>query len=180
MSVVDLALRGGGAGAGAVGLALELVAVAFGGGERGAQGGELVFQIGLAGLLHRQQAGELGDLRVELLQRGVLAGDFLLQIELHHDEHGQNEDDRQDQRRQRVDEARPIVHAGFTAAGACERHGLTVHVLAHHDLQEPLDLALLLGLAVDPVADHLLLGAHVVHQALDGLGQIRHGGGGGL
>ena len=50
-----LALRRGGAGAGAVGEAFEFVAVALGGGERGAQLRQLVLQIGLAGLLHRQQ-----------------------------------------------------------------------------------------------------------------------------
>jgi len=76
-------------------------------------------QIGLAGFLQRQQFGELGDLRVEAGEGGVLAGDFLLQIELHHHEHGQNENDAQDQRRQRVDEAGPVIHAAVAAARAC-------------------------------------------------------------
>jgi len=120
----DLALRRGGARAGALGQALEFVAIARGGSERGLQLRELVFQIGLAGLLQRQQFGELGDLRVEAGQRGILAGDFLLQIELHHHEHGQDEDDAEDQRRQRIDEARPVVHAAFAAARSCKRHDL--------------------------------------------------------
>ena len=35
----------------------------------------------------------------------------------------------------------------------------------------------MLGLGLDPVADHLLLGAHVVDQPLDRFGEIGHGGG---
>ena len=34
------------------------------------------------------------------------------------------------------------------------------------------------GLQLDPVANHLLLRAHVVDQPLDGFGEIGHGGGG--
>src|SRR5215467_6165173 len=56
----------------------------------------------------------------------------------------------------------------------------TVRVLAHHDFQKLLDLALLCGLRVYPVADHLLFGAHVMHEALDSLGKIGHGGRGRL
>ena len=103
------------------------------------------------------------------------------QIELHDHEHGQQEDDAEDQRRQRVDEARPVIHAAVAAASSCQRHNsLNGYVLAHHDLQQLLDLALLLGLRVDPVADHLLLGAHMVHKALDRFGEIGHRGGRGL
>src|SRR5664279_4440924 len=57
---------------------------------------------------------------------------------------------------------------------------LSVNFFAQHAFEKFLDLALLLGLAVDPIADHLLLGAHVVHEALDRLGEIGHGIGGGL
>jgi len=117
-----LALRCAGARAGTVGQPLEFVALALGGGERGGQLRKLVLQIGLAGFLQRQQFGELGDLRVEAGEGGVLAGDFLLQIELHHHEHGQNENDAQDQRRQRVDEAGPVIHAAVAAARACQCH----------------------------------------------------------
>ena len=117
-----LALRGGGPGAGAFGFALEAVALALGADERGTQLRELVLEIDLARFLHRQQIGELRDLRVEAAERGVLAGDFLLQIELHHHEHGQNEDDGQDQRRQRVDEARPVIQAAFAAARSGKSH----------------------------------------------------------
>ena len=117
-----LPCAGGSARAGAFGDAFVFVAVALGAGERGAQLRELVLEIGLVGFFHRQQIGELGDLRVEAGERGVLAGDFLLQIELHHHEHGQHEDDAEDQRRQRVDEARPVVHAAFAAARSCKRH----------------------------------------------------------
>ena len=45
--------------------ALEAVALAFGGGERGAQLREQILRIGFAGFLHRQQLGKLRDLRVE-------------------------------------------------------------------------------------------------------------------
>src|SRR5215213_11451107 len=41
-------------------------------------------------------------------------------------------------------------------------------------LQELLDLAVLLALAVGPFADHLLLGAHMRDQALYGLGEVGH------
>src|SRR6185437_4079762 len=51
---------------------------------------------------------------------------------------------------------------------------LPVHPLAYHDLQQPLDLALLIGLGIDPVADHLLLRAHVMHEALNGFRKIGH------
>src|SRR5579859_4447048 len=41
--------------------------------------------------------------------------------------------------------------------------------------EQSLDLPVLLALAVSPFADHLLLGAHVGHEALDGFGEARHG-----
>ena len=50
-------------------------------------------------------------------QRGVLAGDLLRQHELHDHEHGEQEDDAKDQRRQGVDEAGPVIDAAV-AAGA--------------------------------------------------------------
>src|SRR5215469_10467814 len=46
-------------------------------------------------------------------------------------------------------------------------------------LQEPLDLAVLLALAVGPFPDHLLLGAHMRDQPLNGLREIGHRRGGG-
>ena len=55
-------------------------------------------------------------------QGGVFPGHFLLEIELHDHEHGQQENDAEDQRRQRVDETRPVIHAAFTAADSCQRH----------------------------------------------------------
>ena len=47
----------------------------------------------------------------------------------------------------------------------------------HEALQHRLDVALLIGLGFDPVADHLLLRAHVLHQSLDAFGELGHGGG---
>ena len=55
-----------------------------------------------------------------------------------------------------------------------------VYVLTHDHFQQPLDIALLLGLAIDPVTDRLLLDAHMVDQTLDRFGQIRHRRGRGL
>ena len=104
------------------GCAAQPVALAFDGGERGAQLRHLVLEIGFAGLLQRQQLAQPRDLRIEPRQRGVLAGDFLRQEELRHHEHGEQKDHAQDQGRQRVDESRPVIHAAIaTAAG--ERHG---------------------------------------------------------
>src|SRR5215475_5007318 len=62
-----------------------------------------------------------------------------------------------------------------TRANAMEFNS-TVSVLAHHDLKKLLDLALLRGLRVHPVADHLLFSTHVVDETLDRLGEIGHGG----
>ena len=76
---------------------------------------ERVLEVRLADLFQRQQLGELRELRVEPLQRGVLAGDFLRQEELHDHEHREQEHDAEDQRRQRVDEAGPVVDAAFAA-----------------------------------------------------------------
>src|SRR5262245_46217834 len=61
-----------------------------------------------------------------------------------------------------------------TRANAMEFNS-TVSVLAHHDLKELLDLALLRSLRVHPVAYHLLFSTHVVDEALDRLGKTGHG-----
>ena len=183
VKLADLALRRGGAAADALVQPLQAVALAFGAGEAGAQLRELLLEIELAGLLQRQQLGQLRDLRVEPLQRRVLAGDFLRQEELHDHEHREQEHDAEEQRRQRVDEARPVIRCRVRGA-SCERVAMACtylrDVLAHQHFEQAADLALLLGLRLDPVADHLLLGAHVLDQALDRLGEIGHGGGRGL
>jgi 3',5'-cyclic AMP phosphodiesterase CpdA len=83
--------------------------------------GELLLQAELAGLLQREQLGELRNLRSKARERGVFAGDLLGEVELHDHEHGEQEDDAEDQRRQRVDEAGPIIHAAV-AACACKSH----------------------------------------------------------
>ena len=123
--LVEFAGAAGGVAAGAgeaVIEALDAVALGFRRGQPGAQLRQLVVEIELAELFQRQQVVELRDLGVELLQRLVLAGDFLRQEELHHQEHRQQEHDREHQRRQRVDEARPVVESGFVAAGTGEGH----------------------------------------------------------
>src|ERR1700728_3831669 len=56
----------------------------------------------------------------------------------------------------------------------------SVDGFARQDFHEAADVVVELSLRVRPVADHLLFGAHVLHQALDGFGEIGHGGGGRL
>ena len=73
-------------------------------------------------LLQRQQLGQFVDLRVEAVEHLVLAGDFAAEQELRQHEDGQQEHDGQQQRRQRVDEARPVVDAAIAAPAAGERH----------------------------------------------------------
>src|SRR6266480_1806814 len=102
--------------------ALDAGALALGGSKAGASLRELVVEIELAELFQRQQIVQLRDLGVELFQRLVLAGDFLRQEELHHQEYGQQEHDRQHQRRQCIDESRPVIETGFAAAGTGEGH----------------------------------------------------------
>ncbi len=104
----------------AFGGAAQPVALAFGRRQRCAQLRDFVFEAGLAGLLQREELRQPRNLRVQPRQRGILAGDLLRQEELRHHEHGEQKDDRQDQRRQRVDEAWPVIHAAVAAAG--KRH----------------------------------------------------------
>ena len=127
------------------------------------------------------------SLRVEPLKRGVLAGHFLRQEELHDHEHREQEHDAEDQRRKRVDEARPVIDAAFAArAGECHAisrayssNGLAQFILARlfagDAFEQPVHLAPLRGLRVGPVADHLLLGSHMLDQTLDALRKIGHG-----
>ena len=107
---------------------LDAVALALSGGKAGAQLRELVVERELAELFQRQQIVQLRDLGVELLQRLVLAGDFLRQEELHHQKHRQQEHDRQHQRRQRVDETRPVIETGFIASCTGEGHSENLHL----------------------------------------------------
>ena len=86
-------------GAGVVGCRSETIALQLGADEARAQPRDLVLEVHLAGLLERQQVGQLGNLRVETNERRVLSGHFLGQEELHHDEHGEQEDDAEDERR---------------------------------------------------------------------------------
>ena len=51
---------------------------------------------------------------------------------------------------------------------------LSVDGFARQHFHEAADVAVELGLRVGPVADHLLFGAHVLHQALDRFGEIGH------
>ena len=68
------------------------------------------------------EVGQFVDLRVEPVQHLVLAGDLAAQQELRQHEHRQQEHDGEQQRRQRVDETRPVVDRALVAAAAGERH----------------------------------------------------------
>jgi hypothetical protein len=101
--------------------ALVAVTLALGRRQARSQHRELLLETELAGLLQRQELGQLRDLRVKAVERGVFTGDLLRQIKLHEDEDGQQEDDPENQRRQCVDESGPVVHAAV-AASACKSH----------------------------------------------------------
>ena len=91
-----------------------------------------------------------------------------------------NTDNRNMMARSSVDSAStklgPVVDAVRAAAGARERHRSTRLPVTVCRPVNPLDCdahgLLLFCLGLDPVAHHLLLAAHVLHQPLDALGQI--------
>ena len=114
-------------GNGAFGGTLEPVPLVFRRGECCAQLRELVFEIRLAGLLKSKEFGELRYLRSETAKSSVLSSNFLLQIELHDHKYGEQKNDAENQRRQCVDEARPVIHAAVTAARSCQRHGFQLN-----------------------------------------------------
>src|SRR5690348_18468138 len=66
---------------------------------------------------------------------------------------------------------------GYLAPSPWHLYWRLFGAFAHQNLKQAADVAMLFGLGVDPVADHLLLGAHVVDQPLNSFGQIGHGGG---
>ena len=112
-----LALRGRGAAAQSFVQSHVAVALAFARRQAGAQLRDLLFERELAGLLEREQVGELRDADGQPLQRGVLAGHLLRQHELHDHEHAEQEHDAEDQGRQRVDKSGPVIDAFAAAAG---------------------------------------------------------------
>ena len=65
--------------------------------------------------------------------------------------------------------SRPLRASAMLSHGFAQ---IVLALLARDALQQPVGLARLRGLAVGPVADHLLLGAHVADEAVDGLGEI--------
>ena len=153
------------------------------------QGRDLGLVRALLGALQRQEVGQLLDLPIELGERLVLARDLPRQEELRQHEHRQQKNDDEQHRRQSVDEARPIVHR-LVAASARQRHrstpsrprallpsaspgGLPRSQLVQQAAQELADVLLLHGLRVDPVANLLLLGAHVADQRLNAFGERR-------
>src|SRR5579872_6968312 len=69
---------------------------------------------------------------------------------------------------------RPGCAAKHPGHGDCGL--LTLLLLASEAFEQFLDLAVLFALAIGPFADHLLLGAHMRDQALNGFREIGHGG----
>ena len=153
------------------------VAIAFRRGEARANLRELLLETELAGFFQGEKLSELRDLCVETGQRRIFSRDFLGEIKLQEHKHREQEHDAEDEGRERIDEARPIIQAAVPAC-ACKGHRahLFVHVFPHEDFQEPADIAMLLGLGVHPIANHLLLRAHVLDQPLNGFREIGHGG----
>src|SRR5436190_11878808 len=119
-----------GAGFGALrGFALEhrrkLCSLAFFAREIIAQCGETRRKLRLRGLFHCQELAQFGDLRAQLAECRVLAGDLAGQQELRDDEHRQEEGDDEQKLRHRVDKAWPIGSiADATAAGKRDGHEL--------------------------------------------------------
>ncbi len=97
-------------------------ALALRGVERGLQVGEAVLGVLGVALFQRQQLRQLVDLRVEARQHLVAAADLAAEQELRQHEDRQQEHDRHEQRRQRVDEARPVVDVAIACACPGERH----------------------------------------------------------
>ncbi len=123
-------------------------------------------------------AGQLVDLRIEAVEHFILAGDLAAEQELRQHEHRQQEHDRQQQRRKRVDETRPVIDPVARASGAAQRHGIGSSALGRaveegvEAFQQVEHLLLLLGLPRHLLAHHLLLAAHVLHEALDAFRQM--------
>ena len=116
------ALVGGVAGAGALRQQLlEPALLRLGSRQRRLQVGKRILLVLRVGSLQRQQLGQFVDLRVEAIENRVLAGDLAAEKELRQHEDGEQEHDGQEQRRQRVDEARPVVNAPV-GAPPCQRH----------------------------------------------------------
>ena len=68
--------------------------------------------------LEREQVGQLGDLPVEPVEHRVAAGDLPGEEELADHEDGDQEHDGEEEGRQGVDEARPVVEAPARGAPA--------------------------------------------------------------
>src|SRR5690606_34005766 len=91
--------------------------------------GKLVLGILRVSPFERQELGKLIHLSVEAVEDLVLARDFLAEEVLRQDEHRKQKHDGQEQRRQRVDEAGPVVDRPVPAACASEGHQLSSRCL---------------------------------------------------
>src|SRR6185437_3493099 len=99
-------------------LGARRVALVRGGAERGGQFAYLRICLCARVLCERERLRKLGDLRVEIGERRILAGHRRRQHELADREQQQHEDHHEDEARQRIDEAWPDVE---TAPAARER-----------------------------------------------------------
>ncbi len=77
--------------------------------KRRLQRGEVGLEIAGIGLFELQQVAQLRDLRVEPRHRRVLAADLLPEKELAQHEQREQENDHQQEARQGIDEARPVI-----------------------------------------------------------------------
>ena len=164
------------AGAGKAGIALieQVLQVGFVLARLLQSGGETResrLRVGLGRAFERQQRGQFVDLPVQALQRDVLAGDVARQKKLRHHEHGNQKREHEKHRRQRVDETRPIIDRA-KAASTRERHRSAPLVFRREPFEQAFDVALLRRLRLDPIADQLLLAAHMLHEALYAFGEI--------
>ncbi len=114
--LIERARRGGGPPGGVGGgralrrLVLQTLLLALGVVEGRGEGRDLGLVDALLRALQREKIGQFLDLPVEPGERLVLAGHFAGEEELRKHEYRQQKDDDQQHRRQRVDEARPVVH----------------------------------------------------------------------
>ena len=90
-------------------VAAQLVALGLRAAQCRAQPGKLVFQRRSGRALQRQEVGKLLELHLETHDLVLLAGDFLTEEELRDREDRNQEDENEQQRRQRIDEARPVI-----------------------------------------------------------------------
>ncbi len=92
-------------------------------GQRGLQIGDGVLHVLRIAALQRQELGQFLNLAVEAGKHAVLVVDLTAEQELRQHENGQQEHDCQEQRRQGIDEARPVIDMPLAMAVSSKSHG---------------------------------------------------------